>query len=177
MSLQDASVSLLTPVRRSACSYVIVAPSRRASADAVFLVAILRRGKFSRCCMTPREDGESGSIDSRILRSAMAACRRRAGFRRDRVKRSVPRCGRGYGAITGWQVDCERLEPVGGDALYDSSPDRRCVDPHERISAGAYTSGDLRIAPTWNRESNQIAVPGLADDGTRQMFVITIEAE
>ena len=42
---------------------------------------------------------------------------------------------------------------------------------------GAYTSGDLRIdsAPTWNRNSNEIAVPGLADDGTRQMFVITIE--
>jgi hypothetical protein len=44
---------------------------------------------------------------------------------------------------------------------------------------GSYTSGDLRIdsSPTWNRASSQVAVPGLAEDGTRQMFVITIEAE
>ncbi len=49
----------------------------------------------------------------------------------------------------------------------------------DEFQRGPYTSGKLRIdsAPTWNRDSNQIAVPGLAEDGTRQMFVITIATE
>ena len=43
------------------------------------------------------------------------------------------------------------------------------------VDKGAY-SGDLRIdpAPRWNRESNQVLVDGLTDNGTRQMFIITV---
>ena len=43
------------------------------------------------------------------------------------------------------------------------------------INKGKY-SGDVRIdpAPRWNRENNQILVQGIADDGTEQLFIITI---
>ncbi|MDB4694955.1 hypothetical protein OAF83_01510 [Rubripirellula sp.] len=38
-------------------------------------------------------------------------------------------------------------------------------------------SGDIRIdpAPRWNRSGDRILIPGLAQDGTRQMFVIRLE--
>ena len=41
------------------------------------------------------------------------------------------------------------------------------------ISRGAF-SGDIRIdpAPRWNRANNAILVPGIAKDGTRQIFII-----
>lgn len=44
---------------------------------------------------------------------------------------------------------------------------------------GSYTSGDLRLdpGPLWNRDSNQLLVPGLGKDGTRQLFIITIQKE
>ena len=44
------------------------------------------------------------------------------------------------------------------------------------INKGEY-SGDVRIdpAPRWNRENNQILVQGVADDGTEQLFVITVK--
>ncbi len=45
----------------------------------------------------------------------------------------------------------------------------------EGISKGTYT-GSVRIdsAPRWNRDNNQILVQGIADDGTEQLFVITV---
>jgi hypothetical protein len=45
----------------------------------------------------------------------------------------------------------------------------------EGISKGEY-SGDVRIdsAPRWNRENNQVLVQGIADDGTEQLFVISV---
>jgi hypothetical protein len=45
------------------------------------------------------------------------------------------------------------------------------------IRFGPWRSGDLRLdpAPAWNRTGDAIVVPGLADDGTRQMFVIAVE--
>jgi hypothetical protein len=45
----------------------------------------------------------------------------------------------------------------------------------EGIDKGAY-SGDVRIdsAPRWNRENNQVLVQGIANDGTEQLFIITI---
>jgi hypothetical protein len=55
-----------------------------------------------------------------------------------------------------------------------------------RISDGSYVrsdgidkgkfSGDIRIdpAPRWNRTNNSILVPGIAPNGTRQMFVLKI---
>ncbi len=46
----------------------------------------------------------------------------------------------------------------------------------EGINKGAY-SGDIRIdpAPRWNRTNDAILVPGIAEDGTRQMFVIHVK--
>ncbi len=45
----------------------------------------------------------------------------------------------------------------------------------EGIDKGSY-SGDIRIdpAPRWNRSNNAILVPGLAENKTRQMFVIRV---
>jgi hypothetical protein len=45
----------------------------------------------------------------------------------------------------------------------------------EGISKGSY-SGDIRIdpAPRWNRTNDAILVPGIADNGTRQMFMIRV---
>ena len=45
----------------------------------------------------------------------------------------------------------------------------------EGIDKGNF-SGDIRIdpAPRWNRNSNSLLVPGIAPNGTRQMFVIRI---
>ena len=45
------------------------------------------------------------------------------------------------------------------------------------VSRGSYTSGDLRCdpAPGWNRDGSQILVPGLATDGTRQLYLITVD--
>ncbi len=42
---------------------------------------------------------------------------------------------------------------------------------------GDYISGDLRLdpGPLWNRESNQLLVPGLGKDGTRQLFILQIQ--
>jgi hypothetical protein len=42
---------------------------------------------------------------------------------------------------------------------------------------GHWTSGDLRQdpSPCWNRKSDQILVPSLAEDGSRQLFVIQIQ--
>lgn len=45
------------------------------------------------------------------------------------------------------------------------------------LDIGQWTSGDLRQdpGPCWNRDNNQILVPGLADEGkSRQLFVIDI---
>ena len=46
------------------------------------------------------------------------------------------------------------------------------------IDKGGY-SGNIRIdpAPRWNRTNDAILVPGLADNGTRQMFLIRIIAK
>lgn len=44
------------------------------------------------------------------------------------------------------------------------------------ISKGSY-SGDIRIdpAPRWNRTNDAIMVPGISENGTRQMFIITVK--
>ena len=48
----------------------------------------------------------------------------------------------------------------------------------EPISKGKY-SGDIRIdgAPRWNRTNDAILTPGIAKDGTRQMFVLRLIGE
>ena len=45
-------------------------------------------------------------------------------------------------------------------------------------SIGSWLSGDLRQdpSPCWNRDSDQLLVPGLASDGkSRQLFILTVE--
>jgi hypothetical protein len=44
------------------------------------------------------------------------------------------------------------------------------------VSSGQWTSGDLRIdpAPSWNRTNDQILTTGIAKDGSRQLFILTI---
>ena len=46
----------------------------------------------------------------------------------------------------------------------------------EGIDKGEY-SGDVRIdsAPRWNRTNNQVLVQGIADDGTEQLFIISVK--
>lgn len=46
----------------------------------------------------------------------------------------------------------------------------------QKFDRGRYRSGPTRIdgSPCWNRESNQVLFPALTDDGTVQLFVITI---
>lgn len=45
-----------------------------------------------------------------------------------------------------------------------------------RFRRGKYVSGDTRLdsAPCWNRDANQVLVPAIADDGTRNLFVIQV---
>jgi hypothetical protein len=45
----------------------------------------------------------------------------------------------------------------------------------EGLDRGSYR-GDIRIdpAPRWNRTNDAVLVPGIADDNTRQMFVIRV---
>ena len=45
------------------------------------------------------------------------------------------------------------------------------------VSRGLYQSGDVRLdpAPCWRRDSKAIAVPALAEDNTRQTFIIEFE--
>ena len=45
----------------------------------------------------------------------------------------------------------------------------------EGVNKGGF-SGDIRIdpAPRWNRTNNAILVPGIAENGTRQMFLISV---
>jgi len=47
----------------------------------------------------------------------------------------------------------------------------------EGVSKGEY-SGDIRIdpAPCWNRQSNQLLVSGITGNGTRQLFIITVNS-
>jgi len=46
------------------------------------------------------------------------------------------------------------------------------------ISKGIYKD-DIRIdpAPSWNRQNNQILVSGITDNGTRQLFIISLNTE
>ena len=57
---------------------------------------------------------------------------------------------------------------------------RRSDGVHARsgtFSRGPYTRGALRIdpAPRWNRDRTAILVPGITDDGTRQLHLIEID--
>ena len=46
------------------------------------------------------------------------------------------------------------------------------------LNRTGFESGDLRLdpAPCWNRTSDRILFPGLAEDGTRQMFLLQVES-
>jgi hypothetical protein len=47
----------------------------------------------------------------------------------------------------------------------------------EGLYKGSYIRGDLRIdpAPRWNRSNDQILVPGLTENGSRQLFMLTVK--
>jgi hypothetical protein len=47
------------------------------------------------------------------------------------------------------------------------------------ISFGKWKGGDLRLdpAPCWNRTGDAVAVPGISEDGTRQMFLIRLDPD
>lgn len=49
----------------------------------------------------------------------------------------------------------------------------------EPFDRGPHTKGNLRTdpAPRWNRESNQILVPGWTEGGTRQLFILHIRPD
>lgn len=49
----------------------------------------------------------------------------------------------------------------------------------EPLNRGEYLSGDLRLdpAPTWRPDAKAIAVPAIAEDGTRQTFIIEFDHE
>ncbi|REK18850.1 MAG: hypothetical protein DWQ37_03325 [Planctomycetota bacterium] len=57
---------------------------------------------------------------------------------------------------------------------------RRSDGVHARVggfSRGPYTRGKLRIdpAPRWNRDQTAVLVPGVTEDGTRQLYLIEIQ--
>ncbi|MFO1021483.1 MAG: hypothetical protein U0903_12415 [Planctomycetales bacterium] len=59
---------------------------------------------------------------------------------------------------------------------------RRTDGAHIRsqgFNIGQWGSGDLRLdpAPTWSRSNTQLLVPGLAENHTRQLFLITIHTK
>ena len=47
----------------------------------------------------------------------------------------------------------------------------------EATSVEGWESGDLRIdgSPAWNRTADTILIPGLANDGTRQLFLLHVD--
>ncbi|MFP6879990.1 MAG: hypothetical protein VCA34_03520 [Roseibacillus sp.] len=72
-----------------------------------------------------------------------------------------------------WFVNGFKKDSKNYYAIY-----RRSDGAHVRskgLDKGKY-SGDIRIdpAPRWNRSNNAILVPGIAKNGTRQMFVIRV---
>jgi hypothetical protein len=46
------------------------------------------------------------------------------------------------------------------------------------VDQGGYTTGELRIdpSPCWNREGTQLLIGGMANDLTRQLFVLTVNS-
>lgn len=79
----------------------------------------------------------------------------------------------------------------GGSAREFAPPGWRLESGHRLGAAGAggmtggefaddlqVRGGNLRLdpAPCWNRAGNAIVVPGIAPDGTRQMFVSEVAA-
>jgi len=49
----------------------------------------------------------------------------------------------------------------------------------KRFDQGRYRNGPSRVdgSPCWNREGNQVLFPSLTDDGTIQLFLITINEQ
>jgi hypothetical protein len=47
------------------------------------------------------------------------------------------------------------------------------------VFMSTWRGGPLRLdpAPTWNRTSDAIVVPGIAPDGTRQMFLLELKEQ
>ncbi len=78
--------------------------------------------------------------------------------------------------VNGYKVQSEKNGNKNFFAVYRRS-DGAFVRS-KGIDKGSYL-GNIRIdpAPRWNRTNNQILVPGISKNKTRQMFVITVKSE
>lgn len=73
-----------------------------------------------------------------------------------------------------WFVNSHRSDDRNHYTFLDRRTGRIVKGPSTFI--GPWKSGDLRLdpAPCWNRTGDAIVVPGLAADGTRQMFLLEL---
>ncbi len=71
-----------------------------------------------------------------------------------------------------WLVNGHRHHGDHTYTLVHLESGAHCVSP--RFDIGSYLSGDLRIdpAPCWRRDGRALAFPALAEDGSRQSFVL-----
>lgn len=74
----------------------------------------------------------------------------------------------------GWFVNSHREGEHNHYTFLDRRTGRTLRAPP--VFMGQWKSGDLRLdpAPCWNRTGDAIVVPGIAPDGTRQMFVVAL---
>jgi hypothetical protein len=85
--------------------------------------------------------------------------------------------------------DDNALSPDGTWYVGSQKVRNKCIYTFYRMADGFWFrspeiptkpgGGDVRIdpAPRWNRTGNAILVPGLAQDGTRQLFILRIRAD
>ena len=84
----------------------------------------------------------------------------------------------GYSDVTGYLTSIAQragLVTFHGPMLstFGQRTEQYNLETFQRVLSGA---GDLRIdaAPRWNRTNDAILVPGIAENGTRQMFLIRV---
>lgn len=75
-----------------------------------------------------------------------------------------------------WFVNGYRMRDVNHYVVYHIPTGRHATIAH--TSHRGYTSGDLRLdaSPKWNRASDTVLFPGIAEDGTRQLFLLHIDS-
>ncbi len=75
-----------------------------------------------------------------------------------------------------WFVNGDRIGSCNHYVFLDRETGRTFRSPGVYMADWSTKTGALRLdpAPAWNREGNAIVVPGIAADGTRQMFMISL---
>jgi hypothetical protein len=75
-----------------------------------------------------------------------------------------------------WFVNGDRIGKYNYYIFLDRKTGRTLKSPGVYMAGWTIKWGALRLdpAPAWNREGNAIVVPGIAADGTRQMFMISL---